>query len=213
MVFKMNLLGYDFSLAFEKIKSAFHVEIGAIIVGIIIFILKKISNNIKSSIPMWFNTLFTRRTSVIAKIHIILRKLLYRVEGDRALLFIFSGGEIKEDNDNLLISCVNEVVEDGVSISLYERKKINVRNFGDDFLKNILKNEVVIYDKFPNENSNISAFFMTHNTKKAYLRLLNNQDNKIYGFICIEFCRENNIDLDKIKKELEFAKIKLSLII
>lgn len=209
----MNILGYDLSFDFEKIKNAFHVETGAILVAILIFIIKKISNSIKSSIPIWFTTLFNRRASVIAKIHIILRKLLYRMEGDRALLFIFTGGEVTVDNDNLLITCVNEVVEDGVSVSLYERRKINVKGLGENFLKGLTDNDLVIYNSLPVDNSNLSAFFMNHNTKQAYLRLINTQDNKIYGFICIEFCRDNYIiDMNKLKKELELARIKLSYI-
>lgn len=206
----MKIFDIDFNL--DKINEVARIEFIGLLISLALVIIKKLSKYLKVSIPLWFSSIFNRRASVIARIHIILRKLLYRLEGDRASLFIFTGGEININNEDLLMTCTHEVTEDGIMIALNERRKLVVNSYGN-FLKNLLEKEFIYVKEVPvNDNVSLSAFLLTQNTKQAYFKLVKNSENKIYGFICIEFCRLAPTEA-KIKAEINSAKDKLILII
>jgi hypothetical protein len=199
---------------YDKINNVFNLEVSGLILGTVLLALKLFFSNLRKDVAMWLSVSFTMRASSIAKIHICLRKLLYRTEGDRASLFNFSGGIVDPSNKTLLMTCISEVLEDGIGSASSNRRAMNVKQF-EPFLEELIKDSfIIIKDSYDMLNSALSGFLLTQGTRYSGFKLIRDNSGNIYGFICIEFCRvPDRIDDTRLIKELGHTKDKIALLL
>ncbi len=200
---------------YDKFITAFNIEVAGLLAAFALILLKIFFTRLRQDISMWFSVAFSLRSGSIARIHIYLRRLLYRIEGDRASLFNFSGGSVNPANKSLLMTCVSEVFEDGIGSAIYDRRKLNAKQF-EPFIEELLLNKfVIVTDTYNMTNSSLSGFLISQSTRYAGFKLITDKSGDIYGFICVEFCRMPDISFTEAEfiKELSHTKDKISLFI
>lgn len=203
----------DFDKFYEKLLNAVNLELAGLIGALIFFISKVFFKRIKNDFSMWFSIAFSLKASSIAKIHIYLRRILYRLEGDRASLFSFTNGLVDPSNKSLLMTCISEVTEDGIASAISDRKKLIVEDFGNLLFELKNNNYFIGEDCFSLNNATLSGFLISQNTKYAGFHIVKDSSGNIYGFILIEFCNIINIDKNDLLKELKHTNDKISLLI
>lgn len=195
----------------EKFKQAFNFEATGVITVIFMIALKNISKYMKDNIPFWIDYVIKKTSRTIAKIHVILRKALYKLNCDRSSLILFNS-KVSLNLDSLVIDSIHEVLEDGVSSAISYRRKINVFSLGN-LIKDLLDNEFLVYTDVTSLDPVLSAFFMNQNTQEAYLKLVVNAKNDPVGILLLESCKTNLISDSFINNELRLTANRLVFLI